>query len=137
MSDTGERPERPQVWHEYRMNHAINVAWLGWSVSTAQMYALEDAWDSLVVNEEWRDWHQAHLRGSSAFLYLAVRDGLPARRLRKTRNGASLQLPASELVEAERDGTLIPVFRGVIRDLYARWAEGHGVPAPPELPASE
>jgi hypothetical protein len=136
MTDEGEPSERKQVWHEYRMNHAINTAWLGHDVSAAQMYALEDAWDSLVVHQEWRDWHQAHLRGSSAFLYLAVRDDLPARRLRKTSNGASLQLPATELAEAEREGTLIEVFRGVVRDLYARWADGHGVPAPPELPPS-
>ena len=131
-----EGPERPQIWHEYRMSHSLNVAWLGHGVSATQMYALEDAWDMLVVSEEWRDWVRAVLIPAFPFLYLAVRDDLPQRRLRKTPTGASLQLPAAELSRAEADGTLVDLYLGVIRDVYARWADGHGHPAPPNLPAT-
>lgn len=132
----GEEPERPQVWHQYRMTHSLNVAWLGSDVSAAHMYALEDAWDVLVVREEWREWKREHLVPHSPFLYLAVRDDLPQRRLRKTPTGASLQLPVAELSRAEADGTLVDLYLGVIRDLYARWADGHGHPAPPQLPVA-
>ena len=131
-----EGPERPQVWHEYRMSHSLNVAWLGYGVSATQMYALEDAWDILVIIEEWREWKRAYLIPAFPFLYLAVRDDLPQRRLRKTPTGASLQLPAAELSRAEGDGTLVDLYLGVIRDIYARWADGHGHPAPPNLPAT-
>ncbi len=86
--------ERLQVWHQYRMTHSLNVAWLGHHVTAAQMHALDDAWDVLVVREERRDWKRAHLIPAFPFLYI-----------------------------------------GVIRDIYARWASGHGHPAPPDLPA--
>ena len=33
------------MWHEYRMSHSLNVAWLGHGVSANRMFALEDAWD--------------------------------------------------------------------------------------------
>lgn len=83
-----EGPERPQVWHEYRMSHSLNVARLGYGVSATQMYALEDAWDILVIIEEWREWKRAYLIPAFPFLYLAVRDDLPQPRLRKTPTGA-------------------------------------------------
>jgi hypothetical protein len=132
--DDGVPPERPQLSHRYRMSHSLNTAWLGETITSAQMYALEDAWDVLVVVDEWRSWVRDHLVPASPFLYVAVRDDLPQRRLRKTPNGASLQLPATDLTRAEADGTLVKLFLGVIRDVYVRWAEGHGHPAPPELP---
>ena len=132
--DEGEPAERPQVSAQYRMSHSLNVAWLGYGVSAAQMYALDDSWDVLVVVEEWRAWVRAHIIPAFPFLYVAVRDDLPERRLRKTNNGASLQLPASELTAAEADGTLVDVFLGVIHDVYTRWADGHGHPPPPDLP---
>lgn len=132
--DEGEPPDRPQVWHEHRMSHSVNTAWLGYGVTLAQMHALEDAWDVLVVREEWRAWKRRVLIPASPFLYLAVRDDLPRRRLRKTPTGASLQLPATELARAEADGTLVEVFLGVIHDVYCRWADGHGHPPPPPLP---
>jgi hypothetical protein len=68
------------------------------------------------------------------FLYLAVRDDVPERRLRKTKSGASLQLPSAEVFRADADGTLVDLFVDVIHDLHMRWASGHGRPAPPELP---
>lgn len=126
----------PQVWHGYRMSHSINPAWLDPGVSSGQVLALEDAWDVLVVDEEWREWVQAHLIPARPYLYLAVRQDLASRRLRKTRSGASLQLPSAEVLEADRDGTLVGLFVGVIHDLYVRWATGHGHPLPPELPTS-
>ena len=46
----------PQVWHRYRMGHLINVVWFDHRLNTAQMLALDDAWDTLVVRDEWRDW---------------------------------------------------------------------------------
>ena len=129
-----EGPDAPQVWHRYRMSHSLNVAWLGHGVSRAQMHALEDAWDLLVVHEEWRDWVRAHLIPPSPFLYLAVRDDLPKRRLMKTRTGVSLHLPAAEVAEAEARGELVPLYAGVIHDIYGKWAQSCGCPPPPELP---
>ena len=132
--DEGEPPERPQIWHRYRITHSLNVAWLGDDVSSAQMYALEDAWDVLVVREEWRAWVRTHLVPASPFLYLAVRDDLAKRSLRKTPTGASLEIPTVELSRAEAEGTLVDLFLGVIHEIYVRWASGHGHPAPPSLP---
>ena len=116
------------------MSHSLNVAWLDYRVSATQIHALDDAWDVLVVIEEWREWVRAHLIPASPFLYLAVRDDLPKRRLRKTPSGASLQLPTSEVFCAEADGALVDLYLDVIHTIYTRWADGHGHPAPPELP---
>jgi hypothetical protein len=130
--DDGKSP--PQVWHRYRMSHSVNVAWLDHRVSSPQMLALEDAWDVLVVHEEWRDWVRTTRVPAFPFLYLAVREDLSRRRLRKTPSGASLQLPSAEVFRADAEGTLVDLYVGVIRDLYLRWAEGHGYAAPPGLP---
>lgn len=116
------------------MSHSVNVAWLDHRVSWSQMLVLEDAWDVLVVLEEWREWVRTHRRTANPFLYLAVREDLPQRRLRKTKSGASLHLPSAELFRADADGVLVDLFVGVINDLYVRWADGHGHPRPPELP---
>jgi hypothetical protein len=126
--------EREQVWPQFRMQHGISVAWLGEGVSAGQMYALEDAWDLLVVHAEWRDWKRTYLHPEGPFLYIAVRDGIPKRRLLKTKTGVSLQLPTAELTEAEAAGTLLTVLVEIIRDIYGTWAEVKGFPAPPELP---
>lgn len=125
----------PQIWHQHRMGHLVNVAWLDHRVSAAQMLTLEDAWDVLVALDEWREWVRTHRTPTNPFLYLAVREELPNRRLRKTKTGASMQLPSAELFRADADGTLVDLYLGIIHDLHARWADGHGHPAPPELPA--
>ena len=129
-----EPPHRPQVWHPYRMGHSINTAWLGYSISIVQIDALDDAWDLLVVHDEWRDWKRAHLIPASPFLYLAVRDGIGKRRLQKTRTGVSMHLPASELARAEANHELVPLYLSVLRDIYAKWSQKSGCPAPPPLP---
>jgi hypothetical protein len=135
-SSQDEGPDRPQVWHQYRMSHSINVAWLGERVSVEQMHALEDAWDHLVVHEEWRAWKRAHLVPASPFLYLAVRDGIDKRRLLTTRTGVSMHVPTAELTEAQAGGRLQEVFLGILRDIYSRWARSSEGPPPPELPPS-
>ena len=116
------------------MSHSINVAWLGYTISRDQMYALEDAWDLLVVHEEWRDWVRAQLIPASPFLYLAVRDNLEKRRLLKTKAGVSMHVAAAEIANAERSGDLIPLYLGIIRDIYVKWAQVSGCSSPPELP---
>ncbi|UAL31283.1 hypothetical protein K8W59_07470 [Nocardioides rotundus] len=137
FEDDLEEPERPQVWHDYRMSHSINVAWLGYDVTLAQMDALEDSWDRLVVLDEWRHWVEQYLIPPSPFLYLAVRDEIDKRTLRKTSDGASLNLPAAELTVAEAEGRLEDLYLGVIRDLYRKWAEKRDFPPPPDLPPSD
>jgi hypothetical protein len=129
-----EPPERPQVWHQFGMTHSLHVAWLGEGVSAGHMYALEDAWDLLVVHEEWRDWKRAHLIPAKPFLYLAVRDGLEKRRLLKTKTRVSMHVPTAELAEAQTTWRLHTVYLGIIRDIYSKWAQSSGCPAPPELP---
>ena len=127
----------PQVWHRYRMSHSLNVAWLGRHISTAQILALEDAWDLLVVHDDWRDWVGAYLVPPSPFLYVAVRDDLPKRRLLKASKGVSLHLPASEVTQAQERGELVGLYLGVIRDVYDKWAGVSDCPSPPPLPASD
>jgi hypothetical protein len=133
-SDQDEAPDRPQLWHQYRMSHSVNVAWLGELVSAAHMHALEDAWDLLVVHEEWREWKKAYLIPASPFLYLAVRDDIDKRRLLKTKTGVSMHVPTIELTEAEATGRLQAVFLGILRDIYSKWALVSGSPPPPKLP---
>jgi hypothetical protein len=65
---------------------------------------------------------------------LAVRDGLDKRRLLKTKTGVSMHLPTAELTEAQATGRLHTVFLGIIRDIYGKWAQSSGCPAPPDLP---
>lgn len=129
-----EPPDRPQVSSRYGLRNSLNVAWLGYGLTTRQCDALDDAWDLLVVEQEWRDWVQEFLIPASPMLYLAVRDDLPDRVLRKTPSGASLQLPAVEVARADAEGGLIDLYLGVTRDIYARWARGSGHPPPPDLP---
>lgn len=96
----------PQIWPRYRLGHSVNVVWFDHRVSAAQMLTLDDAWDVLVVREEWREWVRTYRTPFDPFLYLAVREDLPIRRLRKTKSGASLQLPSAELFLADTNGTL-------------------------------
>jgi hypothetical protein len=124
----------PQIWHGYRLSHSINVFWQDYRISRDQMYALEDAWDILVVRQEWRDWVRAYLIPLSPFLYLAVEDDLEKRRLRKTRTGVSLHVPSVEIAEAERSGELVRLYVDIIRDIYAKWANVSRCPSPPDLP---
>ena len=135
-SDHDEGPDRPQLWHQYRMSHSVNVAWLGERASAAQMHAFEDAWDLLVVHEEWREWKKSHLIPAKPFLYLAVRDGIDKRRLLKTKTGVSMHVPTTELTSAESRGRLHVVFLGILQDIYTKWAQASGGPPPPELPQS-
>lgn len=116
------------------MSSSVNVIWWDPRVNTAQMVALEEAWGALVVHEEWREWVNTHRTPADPFLVLTVSQDVPERRLRKTKSGASLRLPSSEVFRADADGTLVDLYVGVIRDLHIRWAVGHGHPAPPGIP---
>lgn len=129
MSD-GTSP--PQVWHRYGMKHLINVVWFDPRVNNAQSLALDDAWDTLVVRDEWRDWVQTYRTPHNPFLVLVVAEEIKQRRLRKIKNGASMKLPSAEVFRADADGTLVPLYLGVIYDLHLRWAERHGHPGPPD-----
>lgn len=124
--------DSPRADH-HRMLCAISVAWLGMSLTSAMCRGMDLAWELLVDREEWRDWVEAVRRPAAPFLYLAVRDELDQRRHRKTRDGASLQLPAAEVEAAHREGTLIRLYLGVIHDIHAKWAASRGLPAPPVL----
>ena len=63
-----------QLAGQYGMSSSINVAWLSLSVRGAHGQAFDDAWDVLVVREDWRQWVHDYLIPPSPFLYLAVRD---------------------------------------------------------------
>jgi hypothetical protein len=86
------------------MSHSVNVAWLGEGVSVAQMHALEDAWDLLVVDEEWRAWKRAHLVPAGPLLYLAVRDGIDKR-------APAGRLPRASFETSTRSGPRPPDVR--------------------------
>ena len=130
----GDPPVEPQVWHQYRVTSSISTAWLDPGLTSAHLKALEDAWDVLVVREEWRAWVRDFLLPASPFLVLSVRPGIDARRLRRTRTGVSMQLPATEVHQADRSGALTSLYVDVIHAIYARWAAGSACPPPPPVP---
>jgi hypothetical protein len=45
-----------------------------------------------------------------------------------------MHVPTVELAEAQTTGRLRTVYLGIIRDIYGKWAQSSGCPAPPELP---
>ncbi len=126
----------PQVWFQYRMGSSISKAWLDPALTSAHLKAFDDAWDVLVVREEWRTWVREHLIPPSPFLVLLIRPGIDARRLRKTKTGVSMNLPATEVHEADRSGNLISLYLDVIHAIYSKWAQVSACPPPPLLSTS-
>lgn len=104
-----DSPAAPQVWHQYGMSSAISVALLDPALTSAHDKALHDAWDVLVVRDEWRTWVRENLIPPAPLLVLRIRPGIDKRRLRKTKAGVSMNLPAAEIHEADRTGQLIPL----------------------------
>ena len=45
-----------------------------------------------------------------------------------------MHVAAAEIANAERSGDLIPLYLGIIRDIYVKWAQASGCSSPPELP---
>ena len=62
-----------------------------------------------------------------------IRPGLDASRLRKTKNGVSMDLPATEVHEADRVGELISLYVEVIHAIYSKWAQVSACPPPPPV----
>ncbi len=116
------------------MQSTISRAGLDPALTSAQNKAFEDAWDVLVVREEWRAWVREHLIPPSPNLVLLIRPGLNARRVRKTKTGVSMHLPASEVHEADGSGDLIWLYLEVIYAMYSKWAQTSACPPPPHLP---
>lgn len=140
MNDLGDEIEQDSTNHEraaakYGLLSTINAAWLADGVTTLQVQDFSAAWDAIVVSEEWRAWTREHLSGKSPFLYLAVRDGLGALKLIKTKRGVSAHLPHQFIVDAQEEGRLIPFYMDLIRQIYAKWANVSGAPLPPSLPS--
>lgn len=133
--DPDDRPSQQISWRaHYHLGHSINTAWLSESITSEHVKGIEDGWDLLVVNEQWRIWAKEML-DHSAFLYLAVRGDLARRRLLKTKYGVSMHLPAEEIFAAERAGQLAPFFAEIIHAIYEKWAHDRGCPPPPSVPA--
>ena len=126
-------PVEPQLWHRYGMQSTISRAWLDPALTSAHVKAFDDAWDVLVVREEWRAWVRERLVSPSPDLVLLVGPGLDARRLRKTKTGVSMDLPSAEVHEAEGSGDLIALYLDVIHAIYAKWAQTSACPPPPSL----
>lgn len=126
-------PAEPQLWHEYGMSSSISTAWLDPELTSAQAKTLDDAWDVLVVREEWRAWVLEYLIPTSPLLLLLIRPGLEARRLRKTKKGVSMHLPATEVHAADRSGDLIALYVDVIHAIYSKWAQVGACPPPPPV----
>lgn len=117
------------------MGSSISIAWLDPALTSAQAKAFDDAWDVLVVQEEWRTWVREYLIPPSPFLVLVIRPGLDARRLRRTKKGVSMHLPATEVHEADRSGHLVPLYLDVIHAVYSKWAQVSTCPSPPPVTA--
>ncbi len=132
-----EGPAEPHVWPRYAMSSSINVAFLDPGLTSAHVEAFDDAWDVLVVRDEWRAWVREHLIPPSPFLVLLIRPGVDKRRLRKTKTGVSMNLPAWEVHEADGSGELISLYLEVIHSIYTKWAQVSLCPPPPPLSTSE
>ena len=126
-------PGEPQLSHQYRMSCSISIGWLDPALTSLQMKTFDDAWDALVVREEWREWVRKYLIPPSPFLVLLIRPGLEVRRLRKTKTGVSMNLPATEVHEADRSGDLVALYLEVIHAIYSKWALVSTCPPPPPL----
>ncbi|GAA0982002.1 hypothetical protein ENKNEFLB_00912 [Nocardioides aquaticus] len=122
-----------QLWPRYAMNHSISVAWLDPGLTPAHLKAFGDAWDVLVVREEWRAWVRTWLFPTAPFFVLTVRPELDVRRLRKTKSGVSMHLPAAEVFEADGADDLIALYVGVIHAIYSKWAQVSACPPPPPV----
>lgn len=114
----------------------MSIAWLDPDLFPDQMRALDEAWDVLVAREEWRQWVLDHRVPRSPSLVLTVRPGLSVRRLRKTKTGVSLHLPAAEVHEAHRSGHLVPLWMDVVHSMYSKWSVVNTCPPPPPLPGT-
>jgi len=131
-----EGPGEPQIRHQYGMTSSISVAWLDPTLTSTHLKAFDDAWDVLVVREDWRTWVYQHLIPPSPFLVLLIRPGIDKRRLRKTKTGVSMNLPAAEVHDADRSGRLVPLYLDVIHSIYTKWAQVSVCPTPPPLSTS-
>jgi len=131
-----ECPAEPHIWHQYGMTSSISVALLDPALTSAHDKAFDDAWDVLVVRDEWRRWVREHLIPHSPFLVLLIRPGIDKRRLRKTKTGVSMNLPAADVHEADRSGQLVPLYLDVIHSIYTKWAQVSACPTPPPLSTS-
>lgn len=130
----GHESPQTQASRNHGLGSSISKAWLDPSLFPDQMRAFDDAWDTLVAREEWRDWVLAHLVPPSPFLVLMIRPGLNARRLRKTKTGVSMHLPATEVHEAHRSGRLVPLWIEVVHTMYSKWSVVSTCPPPPPPP---
>ena len=126
-------PVEPQLSHQYGIGASISKAWLDPGLTPADLKAFDDAWDVLVEREEWRAWVREYLIPPAPVLVLLIRPGLDARRLRKTKQGVSMHLPATEVHEAGRSGGLIALYLGVIHAIYSKWAQVSACPPPPPV----
>lgn len=123
----------PQIWHQYGLRPGISIGWVGLELTSAHIKAFEDAWDLLVVHEEWRDWVRQCL-ADGPFLYLAFRE-VDKRTLRKMKDGVSCNVPSDEVLEADSTGELRQFYGRVIRDIYQKWSTSSNCQPPPALPA--
>lgn len=76
------------------------------------------------------------LRDQSSFshyLILLMRPGLDTRRLRKTKKGVSIHLPATKVHEADRSGDLMALYLDVIHAVYSKWAQVRACLNPPSV----
>jgi hypothetical protein len=133
LTQGSDGPVEPQLSHQYGMSSSISKVWLDLELTSAHMKAFDDAWDVLVVREEWRAWVREYLIPPSPFLVLLVRPGRDARLLRKTKKGVSMHLPATEVHEANRSGDLIALYLDVIHAIYSKWAQVSACPSPPPV----
>lgn len=133
LTPDAEGPGEPQRSHQHRMSSSISIGWLDPALTSTQAKTFDDAWDTLVVREEWRAWVREYLIPPSPFLVLLIRPGLDVRRLRKTKTGVSMTLPAIEVHEADRSGDLVSLYLEVIHSIYSKWAQVSTCPPPPPL----
>jgi hypothetical protein len=114
------------------MSSSINIAWLDPALTSAQGKAFDDAWDVLIVQEEWRSWVREYLinphRSDALDQTRARRQAAP-----EDEEGCLHAPTGSRGSHGGRSGDLIALYLDVIYAIYSKWAQVSACPPPPPV----
>lgn len=98
--------------------HAISDAWLAMDLPRpGAKDTIDRVWDAIAESEEWQEWYETHIAPRDLFTvaYFEERD---RRRLMVRGTTLSAYVPAAEIREAHRAGSLEDLAEGLYVDIY-------------------
>jgi hypothetical protein len=120
-------------------NAPFSMAWIArghdGERTDRQLDALLVAWDGLMRQPEWREWHSTYKEPVSLneFMMLQVDDRAKRRFSRGRDGGLSMFIPVTEIEQVENDPSALNEYMtSVLVDFHVRLAETHGLPGVPE-----